>query len=143
MKRASVLLALAAMAASTLLVAPARAAARHRAVFELSSDNPASWNAVLNNLENVQQRFGASQTELELVAFGPGIGFMLKSNQALSERMAALSRRHVVFTACQNTMKARHISPSDLLPFVQLVPSGVAEIILKQEAGWAYLKAGV
>lgn len=114
----------------------------HRVVFELTSDNPAVWNAVLNNLQNTQQRFGAENTELELVAHGPGIGIMLKKDEAQAARMQGLSRGHVVFAACHNTMQAKHLTQADLLPFVSVVPSGVGEVILKQEAGWAYIKSG-
>jgi intracellular sulfur oxidation DsrE/DsrF family protein len=31
----------------------------------------------------------------------------------------------------------------ELLKVAGTVPSGVAEVILKQESGWSYLKAGV
>ena len=40
-------------------------------------------------------------------------------------------------------MRKHHIEKSELLNIANTVPSGVAEIILKQEAGWSYLKAGV
>jgi len=114
----------------------------HRVVFELNTDNPAAWNGVLNNLQNTQKRFGVDNTELELVAHGPGIGIMLKSNQAQAARMESLSKQHITFAACHNTMEAKHIRNEDLLPFVTVVPSGVGEVILKQEAGWVYIKAG-
>jgi intracellular sulfur oxidation DsrE/DsrF family protein len=35
------------------------------------------------------------------------------------------------------------VTQADLLPFVTTVDSGVAEVVRKQEAGWAYLKSGV
>lgn len=114
----------------------------HRVVFELTSDNPAVWNAVLNNIQNTQRRFGAENTELELVAHGPGIGIMLKKDETQATRMQGLSKGHVVFAACHNTMQAKHLTESDLLPFVTVVPSGVGEVILKQEAGWVYIKSG-
>ncbi len=56
--------------------------------------------------------------------------------------MERLSQGSVVFAACQNTLETRNLPPEALLPFVRIVPSGAAEIILKQEADWAYLKPG-
>lgn len=123
---------------------PAHASVKaHRVVFELSTDHTPSWNALLNNVENVQAHFGAANTEIEVVAHGPGIGLVLKSNPALADRMEALSKQKVVFAACNNTLTRKKIPSEDLLPFVTVVPAGVAEVILKQEAGWAYVKAGI
>lgn len=116
--------------------------ATHRVVFELSTDAPASWNALLNNLENLQAAFGPEVTELEVVAHGPGIAFMLAAEERAG-RMAALAERGVVFAACHNAIRSRHIDPARLWPFARIVPAGVAEVVLKQEAGWAYLKSGI
>ncbi len=44
---------------------------------------------------------------------------------------------------CENTMRQKKIQKSQLLPFLETVPMGIGEIILKQEQGWAYIKAGL
>lgn len=123
--------------------APPQVVARpHRAVFELVAPQPASWDALLKNLENLLAHYGDGGAQFEVVAHGPGIGLMLKTNAKLAARMEALARRGVVFAACANTMKNKGIAKTQLLPFVTVVPAGVAEVIEKQEAGWAYIKAG-
>jgi intracellular sulfur oxidation DsrE/DsrF family protein len=48
----------------------------------------------------------------------------------------------VSFVVCRNTMKQRNISEVQIIPNMGFVPMGVGEIILKQEQGWSYLKAG-
>lgn len=121
---------------------PRQANDRHKAVFEMSSEDPVGWDALLKNLENLVAHYGPANAEFEVVAHGQGIGIMLKTNVALAERMAALAKQGVVFAACNNTMKRKGIAREALLPFVTVVPAGVAEIIEKQEAGWAYLKSG-
>lgn len=105
-------------------------------------DGPQQWTGTLNNVANAQQAFGAGNTEIEVVAHSNGLGFLLKSNDALKDRMQQLASNGVVFAACQNTMKKKNVSKEDLLPFVTTVDSGVAEVIRKQEAGWTYLKSG-
>ena len=40
-------------------------------------------------------------------------------------------------------MKQKKIVRSQLLPFVSTVPMAIAEIVVKQEQGWSYLKAGL
>jgi intracellular sulfur oxidation DsrE/DsrF family protein len=119
-----------------------QAPVRHKAVFEMTAEQPAAWDALLKNLENLIAHYGAANAQFEVVAHGPGIGLMLKSNAALASRMAALAQQGVVFAACENTMKRKRIARAALLPFVTTVPAGVAELIEKQAAGWAYIKSG-
>lgn len=113
----------------------------HRVVFELTSDNPEQWAATLNNVENLQKAFGKEHTEIEVVAHGKGLGALSKTNTSSGERITAISNAGVRFAACQNTMRKMHLTKGDLLPVSQPVDSGVAELVRKQEAGWAYLKS--
>ena len=46
----------------------------------------------------------------------------------------------VVFAACSNTLRGFHIDVKQLIPGVLVVDSGVAEVVRRQEQGWAYLK---
>lgn len=48
----------------------------------------------------------------------------------------------VTFFVCENTIKARNIFKGLMIPEAGIVPSYVAEIIMKQEKGWSYFKAG-
>jgi intracellular sulfur oxidation DsrE/DsrF family protein len=56
--------------------------------------------------------------------------------------MQAEHEAGVVFAACENTMKKQNVTKEQLMPFVITVDSGVAEVVRKQEAGWAYIKGG-
>lgn len=42
--------------------------------------------------------------------------------------------------ACWTALTGRGIDPSDLRPEVELVPSGVAEVVQLQHDGWSYLR---
>jgi uncharacterized protein len=48
----------------------------------------------------------------------------------------------VVFAACQNTMRAMHVTKDDLLGVATTVDAGVAELTRKEEAGWSYIRSG-
>ena len=41
---------------------------------------------------------------------------------------------------CRNTLTARGLSEADLHPQAEVVPSGVAHLVLRQAEGWAYLR---
>jgi intracellular sulfur oxidation DsrE/DsrF family protein len=132
-----------AAAADAPTAAPAGAAEHspHRVVFELTSADPGVWNGALNNVENLRQALGAG-TQIEVVAHGHGLGFLLRTNTAQADRMQRLADAGVVFAACRNTMRREHVTPEALLPFATTVDSGVAEIVRRQDAGWAYVHVG-
>ncbi|MGE5607842.1 MAG: DsrE family protein [Bacillota bacterium] len=115
---------------------------KHRIVLEVTRDGTDQWNGVLNNVENVQKAFGAGQTQIEVVAHGNALGFLLTSNRVMQERMKSMADAGVVFAACQNTMNRKNVTEKDLMPFVTTVDSGVAEVVRKQEDGWSYIKSG-
>ena len=117
-------------------------AAQHRIVFELTSPEPETWNALLNNIENVRHALGEAHTAVEVVVHGKGLAFLKSSDPQRGGRMKQLAQAGVVFAVCENTMRRQNVVKSDLLPFVTTVDSGVAEIVRKQEAGWTYLRVG-
>lgn len=114
---------------------------RHRIVFEVTGE-AASWESVLNNVENAQTALGAEATEIRVVAHGRGLGLVLQANSAMAERIARISSPQVKFAACENSMRRMKVVKEDLLPAVVTVDSGVAEVVRLQEAGWSYLKSG-
>jgi intracellular sulfur oxidation DsrE/DsrF family protein len=91
----------------------------------------------------LRKSFGVEHTEIEVVGHNAGLGMMLLKDVELSDRMKKLAHGGVILAACENTMRMKRVTQADLLPFVTTVDSGVAEVVRKQEAGWAYLKSGV
>ena len=65
---------------------------------------------------------------------------LLNTDAPLAERIAKDHAAGMAFAACRNTLRARNLAPGDLLPAAAPVDSGAAEIVLKEEAGWAYIK---
>ncbi len=74
---------------------------------------------------------------------GKAINLLVKDKTYLANDIAGLTNEGVVFVACENTMRKYKIEKADLLIEAKTVPSGVVEVILKQEQGWRYLKAGI
>ena len=117
-------------------------AAKHRIVVQVNIDGQEQWQGVLANVENLQKAFGPQSTQIEVVCFGKGIDMLLNSDAPLAERIGKDHKAGVTFAACENTLRARRLTRADLLPPATTVDSGVAEIVRKQEAGWAYIKGG-
>ena len=68
-----------------------------------------------------------------------GSAFRLDPLAAYEERLEQLSKSGVKLLACRNAMKSRNIKTEDMFAFVGQVDSGIAEMVRKQEAGWAYI----
>lgn len=115
---------------------------KHRVVFEVNVDGAEQWQGILNNIENLQKTFGRDTTKIEVVAHGKGLGLILKTNEAMRERLQSISNADVRFAACENTMRVMDVSKEDLMPFATTVDSGVAEVVRKQETSWSYIKSG-
>ena len=135
---------LAALAALMLLtVLPAfgqtSAATPNRVVMQVSDNDPGKWNLALNNARNLQADLGASNVEIEIVAYGPGIG-MLKADSVVGNRIGDALGNGVKVVACENTMRGQKLSKSDMLGGISYVGAGVVDIMQKQQQGFAYLR---
>jgi intracellular sulfur oxidation DsrE/DsrF family protein len=111
----------------------------HKVVIQINTSDTLVWHGALKNISNLQTALGAS-TQIELVAHGSGISILVDGKTTQKAKIAELAATGVLFKACENTIRERKIDRATILPQVGTVPSGVAEVVLKQEAGWAYLK---
>ena len=114
-------------------------AGKNKIVFQMSDNDPARWNLALNNMRNVQFDLGDDEVELELVAYGPGIG-MLKADSPVAKGIADALKTGAKVVACENTMKGQKLGYSDMLPNIGYAPSGVVELMRKQQQGYAYIR---
>ncbi len=113
----------------------------HKIVIQLNSSDTLVWQSTLRNISNIQAALG-SNTQIELVAHGSGLGLLIDSKTNQKTKIIELVASGVLFKACENTIRERKIDKSTIIPQSGFVASGVTEVILKQEAGWSYLKAG-
>jgi intracellular sulfur oxidation DsrE/DsrF family protein len=111
----------------------------HKAVIQLNSADTAVWNSTIGNIKNLQ-KIWPDQLKIEVVIHGKALGFALKEKTHVESELKALMSGNLRFIACENTMKKQAVTKDMLVSGIETVPSGVAEIILKQELGWAYLK---
>jgi len=113
---------------------------RNRALFQVTDNDPARWNMILNNMTNLKEGVGSEGVEVELIAYGPGI-LMLKADSPVKHRIADAMKSGVHVNACQNTMTGMKLTPADMQPEIGYVPSGVVEVMKKQQQGWAYIRS--
>ena len=95
--------------------------------------------AALNNARNIQNDLGRDKVEIEIVAYGPGIG-MLKRDSVVGSRIEEASMSGVKVVACENTMTGQKLTKAEMLPGIDYVRAGVVEIMRRQQQGWAYVR---
>ncbi len=114
-------------------------AARQRVVFQVSDNDPAKWNLALNNAKNVQADLGKDNVQIEIVAYGPGLG-MLKSESKVADRLAGALDDNVGLIACENTMRNTKVTRDEMYAGISYVDAGVTHIMKRQREGWAYIR---
>jgi len=141
MKLRSIFLALAITGGSLLAsgYASSEPAPQHKIVLQVSDGDAAKWNLVLNVANNAQKELGADKIQVEIVAFGPGIG-MLKFDAVTANRINEAIKSGVKVVACENTMGAQKLVKADMNSAISYVPAGVIEIMNRQQEGWAYVR---
>jgi uncharacterized protein len=112
---------------------------RSKVVIQVSDADEGKWNLALNNARNIQTDLGARNVDIEIVAYGPGIG-MLKMDSPVGGRVDEATTAGVKVIACENTMKGQKLTRADMLNGIGYVPAGVVELMSRQQQGWAYLR---
>ena len=115
---------------------------QHTIVIQLNTADTSAWSSTIGNIKNIQ-KIWPNHLQIEVVVHGKAINLLVKDKTYFANEIASLTKEGVVFVACENTMRKYKVAKLDLLLEANTVPSGVVEVILKQEQGWRYLKAGV
>ena len=107
-------------------------------VVHLDEASPEKHASVLLNISNLLNELGDG-TQVELVVHGPGLSAVI-AEAPHAAKVDELLSRGVTVAACANTMRGMNISVDGLIDGVQVVPSGVAELVRRQRLGWAYIR---
>lgn len=110
----------------------------YRVIFQVAESDPKLHEAALRNVRNVALDLGPG-AQLALVAHGAGIG-LVTGQSGFEEQVGELVKTGVEVLACRNTMTRQQISEDRLLPGVEMVTSGLGEIVRRQHEGWAYVR---
>ena len=117
----------------------AQQGAKQKVIFQVSDADPAKWNLALNNARNVQAELGKENVQVEIVAYGPGLG-MLKADSKVEARLAQAQTDNIALLACENTMTNTKTTKADMYPGISYVSAGVTHLMKRQREGWAYIR---
>lgn len=108
-------------------------------VIQVSEADPAKWEMALINARNVRKAYGDKPMDVEIVAYGPGLKMFL-SNSPVASQLDAARKNGVKLLACGNTMNMTQTARDALSTAVDVVPSGIVEIMERQQDGHAYVR---
>ena len=121
----------------------------HRLLIHVDQNDPAVMNLALNNATNVIEYYRAKgeDVSVDIVAYGPGLHMLRVDTSPVQDRIKQLKGMafpsKVQFSGCGNTMEnmekkeGRSVA---VLSDATIVPSGVVQLMEKQEEGWSYLR---
>ncbi|WP_334173677.1 DsrE family protein [Sinomonas sp.] len=107
-------------------------------VVHLDDADAGAHERALRNVGNLLDALDDG-SPVELVVHGPAIAAVVRGAGS-AESLQALLGRGVGVAACQNTMDREGIRAQDLAEGVHTVPSGIAQLVLRQRQGWAYVR---
>jgi intracellular sulfur oxidation DsrE/DsrF family protein len=113
---------------------------KHKVVFQMVSADTNDHKTLMRQLDNFMTM--APQSELEVVCHGQGLELLVKEKCIVSDKLKILVGKGIRFVACEVAMKNMKVDKAMLLPSTGTVPSGLIEIVTKEEEGWSYIKAG-
>lgn len=106
-------------------------------------DEIRKWNLLLNNVNNLLLSYGESamNISIEILANSEAVkGYISNSNILDCNVIESLLQGGVKFVACNNALLGMNISKEQILPFVNIVPAGIRELVDKQINGYIYIK---
>ena len=111
----------------------------YKAVYQLNSEDDKKISATLKNINNaLEDPRLAGKLEVELVVHGGGV-VAFQKNSPYEQQLLMLQKKGVLLAQCENTLKERNITKSELFDFISYVPSGNGELIIRQDQGWAII----
>lgn len=110
-------------------------------------DESEKWSTALTNVKNLIDYCEKEQAdrEIEILANGIAVKELVEETEqaaqaGIAEDLTFAAGHKVTIAACNNALHKFQIDKSSLYSFVTVVPAGVAELAIRQEQGFAYIK---
>ncbi len=118
-----------------------------KVLIHVSSVTAARSPEALDEIESLVRyyRDQRQSARVEIVMNGDGLNLVRADTTRFAERIRRMQEEYdnLTFAACQNTivrLKREHGITAKLLPGVTVIDSGVAQIMRRQQQGWAYIQ---
>lgn len=111
----------------------------YKVIFHVDELN--KWKLVLANTQNLLNDLNEHTLIVEVLANSEAVKYFIQTNLNEDDLFVLDNlSKNVTFSACNNSLKSLSIEPNSLLTYVNIVPSGVAELTIKQHQNFSYIK---
>jgi intracellular sulfur oxidation DsrE/DsrF family protein len=118
-----------------------------KVLFHLNSPKADVAREALDEVENLLQLYArqGQKARIEFITNGGGINLLRADASPFPKRILAMQKRYpnLVFVTCKNSidrLKEERGITAKLLPGIVVIDSGVAQIMRRQQEGWAYIQ---
>ncbi|WP_291789169.1 DsrE family protein [Cecembia sp.] len=112
----------------------------HKIIFQLTTADSLTHRKFIRQLENILK--AAPNAQIEVITHGMGVDLLKENSNPFFSELLALQDDGIRFTVCENTLKQRKLKKEAFYEWSGFVQSGILELVIKQEQGWIYIKAG-
>ncbi|GMR21027.1 MAG: hypothetical protein BMS9Abin36_1625 [Gammaproteobacteria bacterium] len=116
-------------------------------LIQLNSGDRAHIEESLNEVESVLNYYReiGQSARVEVITNGDGLTLLRKDISPFAERVKSMQREYdnLTFVACQNTINRLNAEQGitvQLIPGTVVIDSAVAQIMRRQQQGWAYIQ---
>ncbi len=113
----------------------------YKALIQLATSDEAVIKSLLSHVKNLRTDLG-KDLEILIVCHAKALDFVLRENEQLEAAVRLLISFNANLAACENMLKAHDKTAADLHHGIKTVPSAISTLVVKQQEGWSYLKAG-
>lgn len=93
----------------------------------------------LSNAKNAFIELGEEAVKVQIVAYADGVeGF--RADGPNTTLMDQLVDKGVRFVVCANTLRSRDLAKENFPDYVDTVPAGIVELVIRQAEGWHYVR---
>ena len=113
---------------------------QHRIIMQLTSGDTLVHKNLMKQFKNMKE--AAPTMQIEVVCHGPGMDLLMSDRSIVQAKVKEFAAQGIVFLACDNTIRERNLDPAKVLSEAGHVKAGIIHIVVRQEDGWSYIKAG-
>lgn len=114
---------------------------KYKTVVQLTSGEDEVIKGMASQINNLQKALN-NDVSIEVYCHGRSHTFVLDEDGKWSGTIRQLLAGSVEIFACENMLQSNKKNIEDLFPGIKTVPAAIATIVVKQQEGWSYIKAG-
>ena len=122
----------------------------YNVIFQLDQPSETAAKALIQQTKNARKALPALQ--VEWVLHGKAVNLLRKTplpendpnsltSGSIEVAFSTIAQEpEIKIMACRHALNRQKITESQLFDFVEIIPSAVARLIVRQTEGWAYIK---